>query len=135
MSERMGSMTMPQDNASEKPNAPKGVFVVHGHDESMRGDVVSQLIMLGLHAIVLEYEINKGRTLTDKLIDSGDVGFAVVLLSPDDMGYSKSDGAAKARPRARQNVVFELGYFIGRIGKEKVLVLFRKEKDFEIPSD
>src|SRR5438876_10758390 len=119
-------------------DTPGAVFIVHGHDEWMRGRVVAQLQMLGLRPIVLQDELNKGRTIIEKLvdieklIDTGAVGFAVVLLSPDDMGYSKRDGAGKARPRARQNVVLELGYFIGKIGRDRVLPLVKKEKGFEM---
>jgi predicted nucleotide-binding protein len=61
------------------------------------------------------------------------VGFAVVLLSPDDMGYSITAGAETAKPRARQNVILELGFFLGTLGRENVLALH--SGDVEIPSD
>jgi predicted nucleotide-binding protein len=62
------------------------------------------------------------------------VGFAVVLLSPDDIGASLQE-PAKLRPRARQNVILELGFFLGKLGRNNVLALYRHEGDFELPSD
>jgi len=64
-----------------------------------------------------------------------EVGFAVVLLSPDDMAYPKTSTPDKTRPRARQNVVLELGFFIGRLGRERVLALHKNVPNFEMPSD
>ena len=63
------------------------------------------------------------------------VPFAVVLFSPDDMAYQVQNKPDTARPRARQNVVLELGFFLGKLGRENVLVLHRQVPDFELPSD
>ena len=63
-----------------------------------------------------------------------DVGFAVVLLSPDDCAYAKTDELSKRKFRPQQEVVFELGYLLGKLGKEKVLVLFREAENFEVPT-
>jgi len=59
----------------------------------------------------------------------------VVLLSPDDMAYSREQLEIDVKPRARQNVIFELGFFIGKLGRDRVFTLYKEEKDFEIPSD
>ena len=64
-----------------------------------------------------------------------EVLYAIVLLSADDIAYLKSDPPENAKFRARQNVIFELGYFIGRLGRERVLALHQVIDDFEIPSD
>lgn len=107
-------------------------FVVHGHDEEAKQSVARCLEKLDLEAVILHEQPNQGRTIIEKFEDYADVGFAVVLLTPDDVGASKSD-QHDLRSRARQNVVFELGFFIGRLGRQRVCALHRG--DVEIPSD
>src|SRR6516165_635262 len=87
------------------------VFVVHGHDEGAREGVARFLEKIGLTAIVLAEQPNRGRTIIEKFVDCArEVGFAVVVLTPDDLGGVATDEAQKSR--ARQNVIFELGYFV-----------------------
>jgi len=109
------------------------VFIVHGHDEGMRESVARVLTQLGLKPVILHEQLERGRTIIEKFFDYSDVGFAVVLLSADDMGYAKSNDPDTAQPRARQNVILELGFFLGRLGRENVVVLYKD--DIEIPSD
>ena len=92
------------------------VFIVHGHDESARETVARFLEKLQIEPIILHEQPNEGRTIIEKFEDYADVGFAVVLLTPDDVGASK-DRRDDLEPRARQNVVFELGFFIGKLGR------------------
>jgi predicted nucleotide-binding protein len=106
------------------------VFVVHGHDEGAREAVARFLERLGIQPIILHEQANQGRTVIEKVEVHSEVGFAVVLLTPDDVGGAK-DGTLS--PRARQNVVLELGYFVGRLGRKHVCALKRGE--VEIPSD
>ena len=106
------------------------VFIVHGHDGEARETVARFLEKLGLQAIILHEQANQGRTVIEKVEANSDVGFAVVLLTPDDLGCAKG---GQPEPRARQNVLLELGYFIGRLGRAKVCAL--KRGDLEIPSD
>jgi hypothetical protein len=105
------------------PGKPKSkrVFVVHGHDEGMRESVARVLTRLGLKPVILHEQPDRGRTIIEKFHEHSDVGFAVVLLSPDDTGYSTTAGADTAKPRARQNVILELGFFLGRLGRENVV--------------
>lgn len=110
------------------------IFVVHGHDGEMKHDIARTLEKLGLESIILHERQNWGRTIIEKFENFSDVNFAVVLLSPDDVGCSKSDFPDGAKPRARQNVIFELGYFIGKLGRNRVAALYRGD-DIEIPSD
>jgi predicted nucleotide-binding protein len=114
--------TAPQDRSK--------VFVVHGHDEGAREAVARFVGDLGFQPIILHERANEGRTLIEKVEAHADVGFAVVLLTPDDEGCAKGGTPAL---RARQNVVLELGYFIGRLGRNRVCAL--KRGDLEIPSD
>ncbi len=106
------------------------VFVVHGHDEAAKQAVARYLERLGLTPIVLHEQPNQGSTIIEKFESHADVGFAVVLLTPDDMGAPAKEAP---RPRARQNVIFELGFFIGRLGRERVCALVKG--DVETPSD
>ena len=106
------------------------IFVVHGHDEGSRESVARFLEKMDFQAIILHEQANKGRTVIEKVEAHGDVGFAVVLLTPDDEGCAKGK---TLEPRARQNVLLELGYFIGRLGRDRVCTLKRGE--VEIPSD
>ena len=117
-----------------KSNSKK-IFLVHGHDESMKISVARVTEKLGLKPIILHEQPNKGRTVIEKFTDYSNVGFAVIILSPDDIGYSREEEPEFFKYRARQNVILELGYFLGRLGRDKVIVLFREEKKFEIPSD
>lgn len=108
------------------------VFVVHGHDEAALQGLARFLEKLGLKAIVLREQPDQGRTIIEKFEDSAaEVGFAVVLLTPDDLGGTVKSGASD--PRARQNVVFELGYFAGKLGRGRVCLL--RKGEVEIPSD
>jgi len=111
------------------------IFIVHGHDEAMRESVARAITTLNLEPIILHEKPSRGLTIIEKFSEYGDVDFSVVLLSPDDMGCSKSETSYVLRPRARQNVIFELGYFLGKLGREHVFALYRREQDFELPSD
>jgi predicted nucleotide-binding protein len=116
--------------ALPSPQDRSNIFVVHGHDEGAREAAARFIEALGFHPIILHEKANRGRTIIEKVEAHGDVGFAVVLLTPDDEGSAKR-GAPQ--PRARQNVILELGYFIGRLGRHRVCALKRGE--LEIPSD
>jgi len=118
-----------------KEKEKRKVFIVHGHNGEMKHAVARVLEKLGLEAVILSEKTNLGRALIEKLIDNGDVGYAVILVSPDDMGFLKDEGHEKARPRARQNVIFELGYFLGKNQKSKIAVIYLVTPDFEFPSD
>lgn len=106
------------------------VFIVHGRDEGPREAVARFLERLGFEPIILHEQANRGRTVIEKVEQYANVDFAVVLLTPDDSG---SLAGEPPRPRARQNVILELGFFIGRLGRSNVCTL--KVGDLEIPSD
>ncbi len=106
------------------------VFLVHGHDEAARETVARFIEKLGIEVIILHEQANSGRTIIEKIERHSDVGLAVVLLTPDDVG-SKVGGVLE--PRARQNVLLELGYFMGALGRDKVCALTSGEVN--IPTD
>lgn len=107
------------------------VFVVHGHEEAPRESVARLIEKVGIEAIILHEQTSRGMTVAEKLEAHGDVGFAVVIMTPDDVGRAK--GAGGDSERARQNVILELGYFLGRLGRDRVCAL--KKGEVEIPSD
>lgn len=109
------------------------VFVVHGHDGEAREAIARFLSeKLDLEPVILHECPNKGRTLITKFREeAAETGFAVVILTPDDVGSARD--ATELNPRARQNVVFELGFFIGALGPERVAAVLKG--DLERPSD
>jgi predicted nucleotide-binding protein len=107
------------------------VFIVHGHDTAALHRVARYLGKMKLKELVLDEQANAGHTVMSKFLELSDgVKFAVVIMSADDVGGAKGGGQAY---RPRQNVVFELGYFLGKLGKQRVAVL--KSGDLELPSD
>ena len=118
------------------PQDHNKIFIVHGHDEEAKLSVARFLERLGIEVVILHEQPNQGRTIIEKFEDYSDVGYAVVLLTPDDVGASQND-LDNLLPRARQNVVFELGFFIGKLGRERVCALHKGDLQgkIEIPSD
>lgn len=111
---------------------PKKVFIVHGHNETVKQSVARTLETIGLTPIILAEQPDKGRTVIEKFEKEGnDVGFAVVLLTADDKG--RKNRARTMQSRARQNVVFEMGYFMALLGRERVMLLL--QDGVEEPSD
>lgn len=108
------------------------VFLVHGHDGEMTESVARFIERLGLQPIVLSEQANAGDTVIEKFERRSDVSFAVILLSPDDIGASRKE-PENLQSRARQNVVLELGYFLGSLGRRRVCPIVRGR--LELPSD
>ena len=119
------------DRADRKSGSDR-VFVIHGRDEAPRETVARFLEKLGLEPVILHEQANRGRTIIEKFEDHADVAFAVVLLTPDDRGELR-DGKPDLKPRARQNVILELGFFLGKLGRSRVCPLVKG--DVETPSD
>lgn len=121
----------------------KKVFIVHGHNNALKIEVARTVEQMGLKAIILHEQEDLGNTIIEKFeSNASDIGFAIVLLTADDMGVSKRDMEresneigykAEPRARARQNVVFEMGYFIGKLDRAHVFELM--EPGVEKPGD
>jgi predicted nucleotide-binding protein len=130
----VGSQSVAIQDSFGSPSRPKArrkVFVVHGHDEGARESVARFLAKIDFEPIILHERPNRGRAIITKFQqEAADVGFAVVLMTPDDFGGRAGD---TSNPRARQNVVFELGFFIGILGPERVAALVKGQ--VEQPSD
>lgn len=116
-----------QDNSISKSK----VFVVHGHDEALKQEVARIVEKQGLEAIILSEQANHGKTIIEKFEENTDVGAAICLFTGDDYGRAKD--ATSENLRARQNVVFEAGYFMGKLGRGNVILI--ASPDIEIPSD
>lgn len=107
------------------------IFIVHGHDEKTKTEIARTLDKLGLNPIILHEQANSGQTVIEKFENNSDVGFAIILLTCDDLGKTKTD--EEENYRARQNVILEMGYFIGKLGRNRVFPLY--ESGVELPSD
>lgn len=108
------------------------VFIVHGHDDLLKNETARFIEKLGLEAIILHEQASSGNTIIEKIEENSNVGFGVILYTPCDVG-AKSEKSPDLQPRARQNVVFEHGYLIGKIGRRNVCALVKG--NIEKPND
>ncbi|GGM48585.1 TIR domain-containing protein [Porphyromonas pasteri] len=118
-----------------QPKAPMDkskVFIVHGHDNAAKEAVARFVEKIGLEAIILHEQASSGNTIIEKIEANSNVGFAIVLYTACDVGASKEE-KDQLKPRARQNVVFEHGYLIGKIGRKNVCALVKG--NIETPND
>lgn len=120
------------------PALSNKVFVVHGHDQALKTDVEQFIHQIGLEPIVLHRQPDKGRTLIEKFEQHSDVGYAFILLTPDDVAYTVDqdalpDSSRKKEKRSRPNVIFEFGYFVGKLGRDRVCCLYKE--GVVLPSD
>jgi len=107
------------------------VFIVYGHNEAVKHRVARVIEKLKLEPVLLDEEPDAGNTVIEKLRQHGNAAFAIVILSADDEGRKK--GSQEFKLRARQNVIFEFGYFVGGLGRDKVCALY--EDGVDLPSD
>ncbi|MFM9958862.1 MAG: TIR domain-containing protein [Phycisphaerales bacterium] len=126
--------------ATPMPAAPvnrRRIFVVHGHDTTTRDQLELALHRLGLQPFILMNSSGGGKTIIEAL--EGHIGrdyssdFGIVLMTPDDIGYATKDGAPKAEPRARQNVVLETGMLLASLTRDRMALLVKGH--LELPSD
>jgi predicted nucleotide-binding protein len=110
--------------ATIQPLGTNKVFVVHGHDQASKETVARFLTKLGLVPVILHEQPDQGRTIIEKFEDHSDVSCAVVILSPDDVATSRKNPTVEEK-RARQNVIFELGFFFARLGRNKTFALLQ----------
>ena len=109
-------------NADQMSNE---VFLVHGRDDGTKNTVARFLERIKLNPVVLQEMPNEGSTIIEKFEHyASKVRFAAALLTPDDEG-SLSGDTSNTQSRARQNVIFELGYFVGKIGRDRTCALVK----------
>lgn len=107
------------------------VFIVHGRDGELKEAVARVIERQGIKAIILSEQVNRGETIIEKIEANSDVKGAICLFTSDDLGKGKSE--IMDNPRARQNVVFETGYFVGKLGRQNIVLV--ADSDVELPSD
>ncbi|WP_273789322.1 TIR domain-containing protein [Bartonella sp. ML70XJBT] len=120
--------------ASDTSN--KKIFIVHGHDHGSLTKLENTLLRLRLDPYILQNTSGIGLTIIETLkkeICKDSIGFSIVLLTPDDIGYARSDGETKAQFRARQNVIFEMGMLTAVLPLERIAILYKE--GVELPSD
>lgn len=125
----------PEAPTVTKPQAPMDkskVFIVHGHDDAAKSEAARFVESLGFKAIILHEQASLGDTIIEKIEKNSNVGFAIVLYTPCDEGAPKGK-KDHLKPRARQNVVFEHGYLMAKIGRKNVCPLVKG--DLETPTD
>lgn len=125
-------------NEESQTTSNKKVFIVHGHDHALKVELEVFLSHIGLTPIVLHREVDGGQTIIEKFEANSDVSYAFILLTPDEITYTVDqnnikDEDRKKETRARPNVIFEFGYFVAKLGRNKVCVLHKG--DVAIPSD
>lgn len=119
-------------NNSEDTNLDfSKVFIVHGHDGELKEAIAHIVEQQNIEAIILSNKTNEGKTIIEKIEHYSNVSAAICLFTADDKGKVKSEKSLNAR--ARQNVVFETGYFMGKLGRNRVVIV--SENDVELPSD
>jgi vacuolar-type H+-ATPase subunit F/Vma7 len=111
------------------------ILIVHGHDLESRDDLFRLLVELGLpQPIVMAAQPELGRTLPQKFQDLAEkVDAAIALVTEDDLGRLREEADAMLRGRARQNVWVEVGWFWGKLGLARTMLLGRR--GVEMPSD
>ncbi len=121
----------PKNDGPEKTRSKRGVFIGHGRELTCLQAVENFVIKIGFDPVVLKDQGSGGLVLLDKLEASANVDFAIILLTPDDLGRLKDE--TELNPRARQNVIFEFGYLIAKLGRHRVCTVM---KDMvEMPSN
>lgn len=113
-----------------RPETNNRIFIVHGHDIAAVDQIELLLRRWGLEPIILRDKPNMRLTVIEKIEANAEVGYGIVLLTPDDLGGVSKESLA---PRARQNVIFEWGYLMAKLGRDRVACLYRK--GVELPSD
>lgn len=128
--ESIASIVKSETSNKIKPRSNK-IFIAHGNDAESKLELASLLKDMELEPIILHQQANKGKTIIEKFEEhAGEVNFAFVLFSPDDVGGTDKQNL---QPRARQNVILEFGYFLGKLGRNRVCCLYKK--GVELPSD
>jgi predicted nucleotide-binding protein len=128
------SLTAPVLSASVIPELSKKVFIVHGHDSELKQATTLLVTQLGLEPVILHQQSKQGQTIIESLsTHASKSGFAIVLLTADDVGGVKGTKHSALHLRARQNVIFEMGLFIGILGRARVCAVY--ETGVERPSD
>jgi predicted nucleotide-binding protein len=127
--------TEPAPAKSKKGDQKAKIFIVHGHDNEARDQLELILMRLGLQPFILQNQDGGSKTIIEALEMNiyDEAAFGIILMTPDDYGYSKAAADADRQPRARQNVILEMGMVMAALGRERMAIL--KKGALELPSD
>lgn len=121
------------DSYNSEKHSHNKVFIVHGRDEFALLQTENMIRRLGFEPIVLKRKANQGLTLIEKFEKNSEVKYAIVLLTPDDVGSLNEEATPHLQFRARQNVIFEMGFFYGKLGRSKVCCLVKSGVEKPVP--
>lgn len=135
--DKFNELRQPKSKSKIKTLSNK-VFVVHGHDHALKTEVENFLHEIGLEPVLLHKKPDEGQTIIEKFEKHSDVGYAFILLTPDEVAYladqeDLDDNKRAKEKRARPNVIFEFGYFVGKLGRNRVCCLYKG--NVSLPSD
>jgi len=109
------------NNASHKESHKNNIFIVHGHNDSVKDKVADFIYKLGIEPVILNKQINKGQTILEIFEEYSDIKAAIIILTNEDISNYNDD--SEFEKRARQNMIFEAGYFLGKLGKNNMIVI------------
>ncbi|MEV7989325.1 nucleotide-binding protein [Micromonospora sp. NPDC085948] len=134
LSKQNGEVRIPEHSRVRSDlNTSRRVFIVHGRDNTLKNHVTRAVHEFRYEPCILGSTPNRGQTVIEKLAaEAQDAAFAIVLLTPDDEGRLAGE-TGKLEARARQNVIFEWGFLIGLIGRNRVAAMSRG--DVDLPSN
>ncbi|MGF7157218.1 TIR domain-containing protein [Bartonella heixiaziensis] len=140
--EEKSQTSSPQTSSNVLKSSSPEIFIVHGHDDIALEQLQSILRKLNLESYILKNEHKNSSTIIEALekeicTPTRSTKFGIVLLTPDDIGYAKSEGKTAAKPRARQNVILEMGMLMSALTRKNVAILKKqlKKQEIELPSD
>jgi len=116
-----------------RPQLSRGdILLVHGRDEATKESLLEFLETLGLRPLILHEQPEGGKSIIETFAESAAIHFVIILITPDDIAAPRHK-PKETQARVSQNVIFELGYFAGKLGRGRVCALYKE--GVEIPSD
>jgi len=119
--DRVGGAGVGGQKGSSKKSNTKNILIVHGHNDSVKDKVASFISKLGIEPIILNEQINRGQTLLEKFEEYSDISVAIIIFTNEDMGNNNDE--SEYEKKARQNMIFEVGYFLGELGDRNMIVI------------
>ena len=130
------SLESSQPPETPLPPVKNKLFVIHGLDEKMNAPMIEFLISLGLEPILMRDKENSAKPIAVKFTQYNDIDFALAILSGDDFVYRKENGKPQSSHlKADQGVVFELGFWLGKLGRDRVIAFYYDQKNFRCPTE
>ncbi|MBN1869378.1 MAG: nucleotide-binding protein [Candidatus Omnitrophica bacterium] len=122
----------PEDEIVEKGGR---VCITYGRDQIMNKQVVSLIRQLGIDPVLMQDKNNKSVPVAQFFTEHKDISFVIAILSADDWVYPKNAKPNDALLYADQGVVFHLGFWIGRLGRNRVFALYYDQRSFRWPTE